>query len=251
MSGKVLFVNNTGAAKGAALALYSSSLKIVNGANLTFMNNIALDKGGAIYIEPSLSPFVYILGLSQWQPPCFYELLDCSHDSKYIVHFINNSAYLGGDDMYGASFHTLHCQREYNELCNVTVIGASSNMSSVSSDPTRVCLCDSQGMAQCDQLVLPMQVSAGEMFSIRVVLVGDNYGTTTGTLTVYTTRAEDLLLLVIKPGRQSPINSKNCTELSYSLYTNYTYVPVNLYLAADFTYAKYGGLFGDPNLVLY
>ena len=86
MSGKILFVNNTGAAKGAALALYSSSLKIVNGANLTFVNNIALHKGGAIYIEPSLSPFVYILGLSQWQPPCFYELLDCSHDSKYIVH---------------------------------------------------------------------------------------------------------------------------------------------------------------------
>ena len=73
--------------------------------------------------------------------------------------------------MYGASFHTLHRQREYNELCNVTVIGASSNMSSVSSDPTHVCLCDSQGMPQCDQLVLPMQVSAGEYSQFELSLL--------------------------------------------------------------------------------
>ena len=246
VSGNALFANNSGA-KGAALALYSSNLKLGNGANLTFINNLAIRKGGALYIEPSLSPFVYALRYSQQIPLCFYELLNCSSTSKYTVHFRNNSAYFGGDDVYGASFHSPHCQHKNDKLCNVTVIGASSNLSSVSSDPTRVCLCDTGGTPQCDQLTLPLEVSAGEIFSIRVVLVGEDYGTTTGTLSVYLTYAEEFVPLVIKPGEQSPINSKECTELSYSLYTNYTYVILSLYLAADFTYAKYGGLFGDPN----
>ena len=243
VKGNALFANNSGA-KGAALALYSSNLKIGNGANLTFINNLAFRKGGAVYIEPGLSPFVYALGYNPQMPHCFYELLDCSSASIYTVYFKNNSAYFGGDDMYGASFQSLHCQHGEDQLCNVTVIGASSNISSVSSDPTRVCLCDNRGMPQCDWLVLPLNVTAGEVFTIRVALVGENYGTTTGTLTVY---AEAPTLFTIKPGQRSPINSKECTELSYSLYTNYTYVVLNLYLAADFTYAIYGGYFSDPN----
>ena len=246
VSGNVMFANNSGA-KGSALALYSSNLKLGNGANLTFVNNFALRKGGAVYIEPSLSPFVYAFSLSPQIPYCFYELLDCSPTSKYTVYFKNNSAFFGGDDMYGASFHSPYCQLNNDQLCNVTIIGASSNISSVSSDPTRVCLCDDGGMPQCDQLLLPLNVSAGEVFKVHVALVGENYGTTTGTLTVYSTYAEVPIQFTIKPGKQSPINSKECTELSYSLYTNYTDVILNLYLAADFTYAKYGGYFGDPN----
>ena len=165
VSGNALFANNSGA-KGAALALYSSNLKLGNGANLTFINNLAIRKGGAIYIEPGLSPFVYASGLNSQMPFCFYELLNCSSTSNYTIHFKNNSAYFGGDDMYGASFHSPHCQYKDDQLCNVTVIGASSNISSVSSDPTRVCLCDSEGMPQCDQLNLTLKVSAGEVFSI-------------------------------------------------------------------------------------
>ena len=245
VSGNVMFANNSGA-KGAALALYSSNLKLGNGANLTFINNLALRKGGAVYIEPGLSPFVYALTLTPQLTYCFYELLDCSPTSKYTMYFNNNTAYFGGDDMYGASFHSPYCRRQHDN-CNVTVIGASSNISSVSSDPTRVCLCDDGGMPQCDQLLLPLNVSAEEVFKVHVALVGENYGTTTGTLFVYSTYAEVPIQFTIKPGYQSPINSKECTELSYSLYTNYTDVILNLYLAADFTYAKYGGYFGDPN----
>ena len=214
VKGNALFANNSGA-KGAALALYSSNLKIGSGANLTFINNLAFRKGGAVYIEPGLSPFVYALEYNPQMPYCFYELLDCSSASTYTVYFKNNLAYFGGDDMYGASFQSLHCQ---DQLCNVTVVGASSNISSVSSDPTRVCLCDNGGIPQCDWLVLPLEVTAGEVFTVRVALVGENYGSTTGTLEVY---AEAPALFSIKPGQHSPINSKECTELSYSLYTSY------------------------------
>ena len=246
VSGNVLFANNSGA-KGAALALYSSNVKLGSGTNLTFINNLAIRKGGAVYIEPGLSPFVYALWLDLEMPYCFYELLDCSPTSQYTVYFNNNSAYFGGDDMYGGSFHSPYCQHNDDQLCNVTVIGASSNISSVSSDPTRVCLCNDGGMLQCDQLFLSLNVSAGEVFTVYVALVGENYGTTTGTLTVYSTYAEAPIQFTIKPGQQSPINSKECTDLSYSLYTNYTDIVLNLYLATDFTYAIYGGYFGDPN----
>jgi hypothetical protein len=247
--GYALFANNSGA-KGAALALYSSNLKLGSGANLTFINNLAFRKGGALYIEPGLSPFVYETSFHSYFPYmyCFLELLDCSSTSQYTVYFKNNSAYFGGDDMYGASFHNIVCYGSHVDnplhICDVTVVGASSNISSVSSDPTRVCLCDGGGMPQRDWFVLSLSVTSGEVFTIRVALVDENYGTTSGTLTVY---SEGHTPFTIKPGVQSPINSKECTELSYFLYTNYTDVVLDLYLAADFTYAKYGEYFGDHN----
>ena len=245
VNGNALFANNSGA-KGAALDLYSSNLKLGNGANLTFINNLASHKGGAVYIEPGLSPFVYALGYTYnlRLPYCFYELLDCSPKSRYTVYFKNNLAFFGGDDVYGASFHSPYCRRQHDN-CNITVIGASSNISSVSSDPTRVCLCDDGGMPQCDQLLLPLNVSAGEVFKVHVALIGENYGTTTGTLSIYSMYAKAPIQFIIKPGQQSPINSKECTELSYSLYTNYTDV-LNLYLTADFTYSIYGTYSRDP-----
>jgi predicted outer membrane repeat protein len=251
--GCALFANNSGA-KGAALALYSSNLKLGNGTNLIFINNLASRKGGAIYIEPGLSPFVYVTSFnSYFQMPdtsyCFYELLDCSSTSTYTVYFENNSAYFGGDDMYGARFHSLYCMHYIDhQHCKVTVIGASSNISSVSSDATRVCLCDDGGVPQRGWLVLSLNVTSGEVFTIRVALVDNNYGTTTGTLNVYSTYAEDHTPFTIKPGDRSPINSKECTELNYSLYTNYTYITLDLYLAADFTHAKYGEYFGGRDL---
>ena len=41
---------------------------------------------------------------------------------------MNNSAFFGGDGMYGASFNSPFCQVEGDaQQCNVSLVGASSN----------------------------------------------------------------------------------------------------------------------------
>ena len=241
--GKVILRNNT-ATKGAGMALYSSTLRLAPGANMTFINNTALEKGGGVYIEPSLSPFlqsIYIMKGTD-KPSCFYELLDCTDSSRYYIHFANNSANFGGDDAYGSAFDGSYCQHLKSRKCNITVNGASSSTSSISSDPTRVCLCNSIGQPQCDITYMSQQASPGEEFSVNLVIVGENYGTTTGTVTVLYP-VETPIPLVLKPGNQAPINSKYCTKLKYSLHSNYTNISVNFYLVAGNTNYEHLTLF--------
>ena len=90
LSGHVSFVNNSGI-RGAAIALHSSTLSIAAYANITFTNNSAKQKGGAIYIEPGVVPSMVIN--SKVPPTCFFELLNCNatHPS-YDLYFANNSA---------------------------------------------------------------------------------------------------------------------------------------------------------------
>ena len=225
------------------MALYSCTLDIGPGANMTFINNSVIEKGGAMYIEPSLSPFVYALHMryAYIQLECFYILLDCPKGLSYNLHFMNNSAFFGGDDIYGASFNISSCKNpeeaSYAE-CKLTITGGSSNLSSISSEPTRVCLCDNSGQPQCEKIYMTHQVSSGETFSINVAPVSENFGTTSGTVFAYQGVSVNTIIPEIKPNNYISINSKECTRLNYSLYTNQTYVQAVIYLTAGYTYPK-------------
>ena len=144
LSGTILFANNSGI-RGGAMALYSSTLNVAPGVNVTFVNNSALDKGGAIYIEPGLVLNSVMMMTSEVLgminrivlPHCFYQTLNCSDSSKYNFCFANNSAVYGGEDVYGASLKLSGsiCQTSESGNCRLTVSGVSSGLSSVSSDP--------------------------------------------------------------------------------------------------------------------
>ena len=138
LSGHILFANNSGI-RGAAIALHSSTLSIAAYANVTFANNSAKQKGGAIYIEPGVVPSMVIN--SQAPPTCFFELLNCNAASpSYDLYFANNSAIHGGNDIYGASPFEVYCLHKYTKLwqnfqCDLTVHRSTPSNSSVSSDP--------------------------------------------------------------------------------------------------------------------
>ena len=243
VTGTALFTNNTGT-RGAALALYSSTLCIAQNANMSFTNNLAIDRGGALYIEPSVSPFMLAMSLANglYQPSCFYKLLHFNDqvNISYNVHFFNNSAYFGGDDIYGSSFNSPHCKNS-EEYSVVTVTGASSNISSVSSDPTRVCLCDSTGQPQCGVNYTHRQVSPGETFTLSVVLVGENFGTTSGQVVAYFINA-DKIIQTFQPGNRVPINSKYCTDIGYSMFSQYQNGQETMYLAS---------VYSDPKITVF
>jgi len=94
-----LFQNNY-ADNGAALYLYGSScLYIPNSSAIRFVNNTALFRGGAIYIDFSL------------------EFDNCEFDVKSpnnetVAHFVNNSAGISGNDIYF----------RFHKLCNTSEI---------------------------------------------------------------------------------------------------------------------------------
>ena len=239
VTGTALFSNNTGI-RGAGMALYSCTLDLGPGANITFYNNSALEKGGAMYIEPSLSPFVFALHMRYEfaELGCFYRLFDCGEGLNYNLHFMNNIALFGGDDIYGASFNVSSCKNPEETVypeCKLTITGASSNLSSISSDPTRVCICDNNGQPKCENTYVALQVSSGETFSINTVPVSENFGTTSGTVFAYRSVGSNTIIPEIKPSNHISINSKECTRLNYSLYTNQTYVQAVIYLTTGYT----------------
>ena len=185
LSGAVTFTNN-GGYRGGAIVLYSSTLNVAPGANVSFINNTAVGTGGAIYIYPSLIPYQRLLifenvsvQIEDMFPQCFYQLLNCSAGASYTFSFANNSAGNGGDDIYGAS---LYFHRDLGIQCNLTVNKNNTGMSSVSSDPIRVCLCDSQGTPQCKNILRNYEVYPGEVFTVSAIVVGGDYGATRGSI---------------------------------------------------------------------
>ena len=218
LSGNILFANYS-ANIGGAMSLFLSTLNFVPGANVSFINNSANDKGGAIYIEPDVSP--------SWinfdTPSCFYHLLDCNSSAIYSLHFVNNSATNGGDDIYGGAVSGL-CMTV--SKCKLTVTTDSSSLSSVSSDPIRVCACDNNSKPRCsntEYIYMNKAVHPGERFTISVVVVGWDYGTTTGIvyagIFTYSTNTSSVPTLDKQSQSGQVIsNNKKCTNLSFSIY---------------------------------
>ena len=216
LSGGVSFVNNT-ATKGGAMALYSSVLKIIKGAKVSFINNSAREIGGAIFIDPGFVLELVLMKLTS-HVECFYQVVG-DNGKVCILIFANNSATDGGNNVYGASL-----SRDFCLDCELEVDG--SEVSSVSSDPTRVCVCDDSGVPQCRNnsfIFMTLEVYPGEKFTVSAVVVGGDYGPTIGTVHAkfLPVQSSALSLPSLRDRRmyyQRTNSSKHCTQLNYSLY---------------------------------
>ena len=239
LSGVVIFANNTGI-RGGAMALYSSILNVASGTNVSFINNSAVETGGAIYIYPSLIPSYYQQLITEEKnffmtipkeyalPQNFYRLLNCTVGTSYTFSFANNSATDGGDDIYGTSLQ-LH---QNLGKCNLTVNINNTGISSVSSDPTRVCLCDSKGIPQCkDNLHRNYAVYPGEMFAVSVVIVGGDFGVTRGPVYAdfISSNHPSLPSLASTSQYSQIIDVTHCSNLNYSMH-NTDYETIVMYL---------------------
>lgn len=144
-----VFSNNSALSGGALSILQGSLVTLVPPAVLKFVNNQATIEGGAIFVEtgPTLSPY------------CFFQIQsDNVNISQSIVqwHFINNSAQVAGDSIYGENINkclminTLYTTND-SPLTPTEIFknffffenrdNSSKSFSSVSSDPNKVCFC--------------------------------------------------------------------------------------------------------------
>ena len=207
LSETAFFVNNSGI-RGGAMALYSSTIHLIDGLNISFINNSAQETGGAIHIEPDMT--------RSSCPDCFYEVLN--HDMNITVYYSENLAQFGGDNIYGTSLALCDYQIDHRFLSNVS-------MSAVSSNPTQVCLCDSNGQIQCEtvaEILTSKSVHPGEKFTIPAVIVGGDYGTTIGIVHASFMPTEFASVPGFKSSHQYSQwigNNSMCTDLEYSVYT--------------------------------
>ena len=224
LKGKTVFRDNT-ADRGGGLALYNSTVTFGPGSNAQFINNKALEYGGAIYVI-SMSPLPALLNIVLNLPggflisllkekllhsSCFYVV-----DSKAEIYFKGNEAIFGGLDIFGASLYTYSCSLEkeqfkFDNPANRTLL--------VSSNPSRVCFCDSD-TPQCTSTAFLVKNETrypGEKFSIPVALTGYNFGRVAGTVYTDVVGLDYRDVINETQHAQSANNISSCTNLQYSI----------------------------------
>ena len=234
LMGSVSFVNNT-SIRGGAIALYSSTLNLEAGTNVTFINNSAQETGGAIHIEPDLTRMLKL--------ECFYRVKHCYATINRIkLYFATNSAKNGGDNVYGTSLN--YCS---HYCINITALDI--RKSSVSSDPLHICICDSKGQPQCTNtsfINMSKTVHPGETFTLPAVIVGLDYGMTIGTVYANFLPSDESNSSSIAAPESVPnlepkyqysqlINNISCTKLIYSIYSEHMQRNFILYLTVQYT----------------
>ena len=234
-TGDTVFSNNVGNA-GGAIRMSESTIWLDYNTNITFSNNTAGTVGGAIYVQEFTTPNFLdaVAAINEPSPPdCFYRLMFNAGANGHnlslsaLVNFEHNSAKMGGDDIYGSSLKG-DCSitpdkqtRSYqvqNEIFHFYDVG----LSSVSSDVRRVCLCEN-GLPQCDSMAhifKTISVTPGEKFNLSMVLVGGDFGTSTGG--VYASRPFGVTSFALGSGQslQQVNNNRRCTSLEYSVHTS-------------------------------
>ena len=243
--GNVFFRKNSGR-KGGALALKGSTLMIESDANIVFKNNSASETGGAIHVD---NADLQIMAKGD-KPFCFYILDGSDPESNYSLRFVNNTAAMGGDHIYGASLKSycisLYCtcfssyitlNRTFQFIPDFTA------MSAVSGYPSRVCTCDKKGQPQCANLsyifVGNVMVHPGEMFAIRAVVVGGDFGATTGTVYAkFITTSNSSLRS--NQTEQLILQNKECSLLQYSIFSYKKHEVISLTTEMEVDYDSNG-----------
>ena len=117
LTGDITFKENRGV-YGAAMAFYgSSSMFINNHTSVCFQNNRASKMGGAIYIKES--DF-------DTPKPCFFQPNVRSHTLIFQLHdfmkleFINNTAELAGNAIYGGEVYRCTMFRKFVDTANIS-----------------------------------------------------------------------------------------------------------------------------------
>ncbi len=191
--GTTVFRNNIGY-RGGAMHLFNSRIYLTNQSELIFQNNAAQDKGGAVYVQNPMDNELNIFGtevnfrsMDIKRRQCVFSLsYNLTHGKKpnSLVTFKGNSAPNGGSDVYGTSlksdcFVTPSAWQTFSYEVRSDIFkfdsDTHSNLSSVSSDPTRVCFCDENGIPKCASyfyIVRHRTISPGEKFNVSLALVG-------------------------------------------------------------------------------
>ena len=225
-SGTIVFRNNTGYDGGAMSFTGSGYVFMSNNTNVMFENNTAENAGGAVFVNQDTS---YCFFRERHGDPW-----NCTYHLPFNLSFINNTALKGGDAIYGAGIS--ECVYLGNSGSGPYCIAQGllqsvnsglyfepdleSDPSQISSDPTRVCLCENgtffNRKINCSITSLNETRYPGEEFSISAVDVGDTKGPVDGSVYAqFLPQYKEGVLGALQYSQE--VSRTKCTELKYSV----------------------------------
>ena len=225
-SGVVIISNNRAIAGTAFLLVQNSILSLAKDGHIHFRNNHASNIGGVFYIADSAhydraiyNSRLYTLVANT----CFFNTKGSRTQTRLI--FSNNSAGEGGDILYGG--HVMfsldgdwNCLESFK---NVTSI-SESGLSLITSDPSRVCLCNGTGQPDC--LIVadptPHSIYPGQSIIISAVVVGQVFGTVAGSVYAQFLQQEstDISPQLGPWQRIQSVTQERCNNLEYTIYSS-------------------------------
>ena len=229
-SGHNRFSSNYGY-EGCAMYLYDSNIQSLEG-SISFNSNYAIYTGGAIQIA----------GVDSDNPVCPFHSVPVENglsDTKRLK-FIQNSADVAGNDIYGGYLdqalanegtgNTTRCIEVIRQLSKLP-----NTLSSISSKPSRVCLCNSKHEPDCLEVFSSREAYPGEDITISAVAVGQAFGTSAGFI-----HAQLLSGWGSGSGSSSldneqhyqNVNQVSCNNLTYTISAQLDFEPTVLVLTA-------------------
>ena len=204
---------------------------------LLLVYNEASKDGGGIFIEdetnsfscspPLLDDHVYL------KDECFIQAIVRPfywRAGLEYLHFNKNKARCSGPDIYGGLMdrcrpNPLSSEKPLNFIEHLLNISNIKNLSiSVSSRPVRVCFCE-DNKQDCNYQPGPVDVMKGEDFTLQLVAVDQVNNSVNASIYAYTLSESSGLGV----GQRSQYGLKNCTNVTYRIYSEYPSEDLILY----------------------
>ena len=226
--------NNYSPGNGGGMWI-SEGVALSSNTTVSFLNNTAKGVGGAIY-----SSSVMNLLLSSYESkPC---TLAVSEDN-FKPLFLNNTAGLGGDNIYGGNYWSCcdgvaysypFCARGYSPynqsiMYFSEVVHCSDNKlfksfqqkpisSLVTSHPLGVCICNEDIAINCSTRSVDKLIYPGQSISLSLATVGVCGGISPGELVTSNSSTTEVVLLNVSQAT----SGRNCIKFGYKVYSQFT-----------------------------
>ena len=213
--GNSTFVNNSGV-YGGGIALYESSQLLLNqNTIISFVNNHASESGGGIYASQTVRD---------------YTITDCSferfsyhrNDAKTMLYFVNNTAGISGDVLYGGKIS--YCVNFDFDL--IFHYPQQTGLTAVSSDPIQVCFCESNRQ-NCSITNFKITAIPGININISLATVGIKDGLTEGVIKL--TTSDSSTTIQTENTRLNAI----CTNVTFKLRANPSLNTTQVYVTLE------------------
>ena len=224
------FRNNSAVNGAGIMLLHNSYVYLKSNTSITFADNHASEKGGAMYIDDGRNLPIVGTGL----------VLQCSiqYAAAGMLYFINNTAGTAGSSLYWMTTnkcrcclpsHTLRVQDHLQAISHLQ--NTESDPSAISSDPIRVCQCLARHhMPNCSSAFPPIRAYPGEDFTLRLAVVGTMNGTVPGTIYATFPQTSPQARLGDLQDTQET-NDVNCEDITYTVYSSHRSISISLHAA--------------------
>ena len=203
-------INNTSPTNGAGM--FIKDVSVVSNTEVYFINNTAMGVGGAIYVNiVQLETFI--------EPRCTFD--------NFRPVFINNSAYVAGNNIYNGEYWNCRNLRDYSNTVYVYTLKKLVNCSGVqylstfphenplsfyiTSTPIGVCMCTNDNKIDCTSRNVFKQLYPGQSITLPLVTVGMCGGLSPGVLLTLNTSTVEVFL------------NTNCNQQTKRACSNFTY----------------------------